>query len=47
MGAEAERFEDAGAEGVDEDVCVGEEGEEEGTGGRVFEVEGDGGLVGR
>ena len=44
-GVEAEFLEDARAEGVDEDVGVGEEGEEEGDGAGGFEVEGEGGFV--
>lgn len=44
---EAQFLEDAGPEGVDEDVGVRDQGEEDGARRRVLEVECDGGFVGR
>lgn len=47
FGIEAQAFEDARAEGLDEDVRVGEDVEEDLAGGGVLQVEGDGGLAAR
>jgi hypothetical protein len=44
-GVEPEAFEDARAEGFDEDVGAGEEVEEEGVRGLVAEVDVDGGFA--
>jgi hypothetical protein len=41
----AEAFEDAWAEGVDQDICCCQEAEQDFVGGGVAEVEGYGGFV--